>query len=74
MSGSPVLAYSATGTFSNTQGALLMSAHGAGPCARFVGIYSGRLGEDEMKAQLGIVWKAHVVDEIIDGGVHEASE
>jgi hypothetical protein len=28
-------------------------------------VYSGRLGSDEMKAQLGIVWKARVIDEIV---------
>ena len=33
----------------------------------FVGVYSGRLGPSEMEAQLGIVWKAHLIDEIIDG-------
>jgi Trypsin-like peptidase domain len=34
---------------------------------RFVGIYSGRIGSnDQLQAQLGIVWKASVVDEIIN--------
>ena len=33
---------------------------------QIVGIYSGRIGaDDEMKAQLGIVWKSRVIDEII---------
>lgn len=40
-----------------------------GRIRNFVGVYSGRIGVDEMKAQLGIVWKAHVIDEIIEGGV-----
>lgn len=32
----------------------------------FIGVYSGRLGaEDEFKAQLGIVWKKKVIDEIL---------
>ena len=32
----------------------------------FVGIYSGRIGAgDELKAQLGIVWKGSVLTEII---------
>lgn len=35
----------------------------------FLGIYSGRIGSDEFQAQLGIVWKAPVIDEIIKGGV-----
>lgn len=38
-----------------------------GRVRNFIGIYSGRIGDDELKAQLGIVWKARVVDEIIDG-------
>jgi hypothetical protein len=33
----------------------------------FIGVYSGRIGNDELKAQLGIVWKAPVIDEIIAG-------
>ena len=33
----------------------------------FVGVYSGRLGASEVDAQLGIVWKTHLIDEIIDG-------
>lgn len=33
---------------------------------QLVGIYSGRIGaDDELKAQLGIVWKYEVIDEII---------
>ncbi|MBC7777011.1 MAG: trypsin-like peptidase domain-containing protein [Phycisphaerae bacterium] len=33
---------------------------------KLVGIYSGRIGaEDELKAQLGIVWRDDVIDEII---------
>lgn len=32
----------------------------------FLGIYSGRIGTDELKAQLGIVWKARVIPEIIE--------
>lgn len=33
----------------------------------FVGIYSGRLGASHTEAQLGMVWKPHLIDEIIDG-------
>ncbi len=33
---------------------------------QFLGIYSGRLGEDELKAQLGIVWKKELINEIIE--------
>lgn len=32
----------------------------------FVGIYSGRIGENSFLAQLGIVWKARVIEEIIE--------
>lgn len=35
----------------------------------FLGIYSGRVGKDEFKAQLGIVWKGDVINEIIEGAV-----
>jgi hypothetical protein len=38
-----------------------------GRIRNFLGVYSGRIGTDELKAQLGIVWKARVIDEIIDG-------
>lgn len=36
-----------------------------GRIRKFIGIYSGRIGKDESLAQLGIVWKARVIDEII---------
>lgn len=32
-----------------------------------LGIYSGRLGADEVKAQLGIVWKRSVIEETVTG-------
>ena len=35
----------------------------------FLGVYSGRIGADDLKAQLGVVWKAHVVEEIVVAGV-----
>lgn len=31
----------------------------------FIGVYSGRLGQDTFQAQLGIVWKSRVIEEII---------
>lgn len=31
----------------------------------FIGIYSGRLGQDNFQAQLGIIWKSRVIEEII---------
>lgn len=36
-----------------------------GRIRNFIEIYSGRIGNDEFKAQLGIVWKKKVLDEII---------
>jgi len=40
-----------------------------GRIRNFIGIYSGRVGSDELMAQLGIVWKAKVLEEIIDGDI-----
>jgi len=38
----------------------------------FVGIYSGRvIGKTELDAQLGIVWKKEVIDEITDGNTKD---
>jgi len=37
---------------------------------KFLGIYSGRLsGQDVFEAQLGIVWKASIIGEIINSGI-----
>lgn len=33
----------------------------------FLGVYSGRIGKGEIHAQLGIVWKSKVIEEIIIG-------
>jgi len=38
-----------------------------GQIRNFIGVYSGRVGHDELKAQLGVVWKARVITEIIAG-------
>ncbi len=35
----------------------------------FLGVYSGRLGEDPFEAQLGIAWKKEVITKIIEGEV-----
>ncbi len=40
-----------------------------GRIRKFTGVYSGRIGEGEVMAQLGIVWKERVIHEIIDAGV-----
>jgi hypothetical protein len=36
---------------------------------RFLGVYSGRVGDDSFKAQLGIVWKPSVIEEIIQAAM-----
>jgi hypothetical protein len=38
-----------------------------GRIRNFIGIYSGRIDRETEQAQLGIVWKARVINEIIDG-------
>lgn len=38
-----------------------------------VGVYSGRLGASEMEAQLGVVWKADLVDQVVKGGKRAAA-
>ena len=38
-----------------------------GQADTFLGVYSGRIGDDELGVQLGIVWKARVLEEIIVG-------
>jgi hypothetical protein len=62
MSGAPVVAIS-DGGYEEEDGSLIETA---GRFYRFVGVYSGRLGNNEMEAQLGIVWKAQAVDEIVE--------
>lgn len=44
-----------------------------GQAAVILGVYSGRLADDPLGAQLGVVWKIATVDEIIDGQVLGAS-
>jgi hypothetical protein len=61
MSGAPVIAI-ADGGYEEEDGS---SVRTLGRFYRFVGVYSGRLGNNEMEAQLGIVWKAQAVDEIV---------
>lgn len=38
-----------------------------GQAKTFLGVYSGRVGDDPLGVQLGIVWKARVLDEIVNG-------
>jgi hypothetical protein len=62
MSGAPVIAI-ADGEF-DVEG-MPPAYRLPGRVYRFVGVYSGRLGKGEMEAQLGIVWKAQAIDDII---------
>lgn len=62
MSGSPVFAVS-RGTFYRTETNPSISKMGGGE--NFIGIYSGRLGVDPLEAQLGIVWKKVLIEEIL---------
>jgi hypothetical protein len=66
MSGSPVIKY-AKRPFSISSGNPTMgkvSQH----FTKFVGVYSGRIGDDKdlgIEAQLGVVWKAKIIDELL---------
>ncbi|WP_321958227.1 hypothetical protein [Paraburkholderia bannensis] len=71
MSGAPTFVR-AVGLISREPGKLAGDSF-FGTKLRFIGVYSGRLGDDAMSAQLGIVWKEHAIKEIIDGGVRGIS-
>ena len=63
MSGSPVIFYSTN--VHKIDGSFSM---GTRKQAIFVGVYSGRVNRnDSLEAQLGIVWKKELIDEIING-------
>jgi Trypsin-like peptidase domain len=65
MSGSPVYARE-TGMWA-PEGKKFPHEAVFGTGYRFIGIYSGRVGDDPFQAQLGIVWKERVIQEIIQG-------
>lgn len=70
MSGSPVI-FKRTGIHGAKKGALGPDTI-LGEIMGFVGIYSGRIvGKSELDAQLGIVWKKEVIEEIIEGNLKE---
>jgi hypothetical protein len=65
MSGSPVILRS-HGTHVSRGGVSLT----LGAANKFIGVYSGRLHtQDPLDAQIGMVWSATYIDEIIDGGL-----
>lgn len=69
MSGSPVILRS-WNTHFMANGNVAMSG---GARTKFIGIYSGRLAtKDPFDAQLGIVWPAKLIDEIVAGGVRDS--
>jgi hypothetical protein len=64
MSGSPVI-MQRTGIH-GYNGKKMMGHEVIGAIRDFIGIYSGRIGaENEFKAQLGIVWRKEVIEEIL---------
>lgn len=63
MSGSPVFAQETGMWFEEDKTELQDAVLGVG--RRFIGIYSGRVGDDTFQAQLGIVWKARAIEETI---------
>lgn len=71
MSGSPVVMQRVG--IHGMSGGVLGGQEIIGRIRNFVGVYSGRIGAGEEKAQLGIVWKARVLLEIIEGRVRGAS-
>jgi hypothetical protein len=67
MSGSPVIRRS-WGIHTMTNGGHI---GGVGHATRFVGVYAGRVGPDDQDVQLGLMWPAKFVEEIIAGGVRD---
>jgi hypothetical protein len=69
MSGAPVIVRANSGSYRTADGGASIDIMGPGLAAptKFLGVYSGRDSGDELQAQLGIVWKARVIDEIIAG-------
>ena len=66
LSGSPVI-YQRTGLHNVGENRELNGDTIIGRIRGFLGVYSGRIGKGEIHAQLGIVWKEKVIEEIIDG-------
>ncbi len=67
MSGSPVIIRT-SGPYKTPEGNMAITA-GA---TKFLGVYSGRLRtQDPLEAQIGMVWPAVFIDEIIAGGLKD---
>ena len=70
MSGSPVI-MRRVGIHGTENGKFTVSTS-IGEIRNFVGIYSGRvIGDTDFDAQLGIVWKKQIIEEIIEGSKKE---
>lgn len=65
MSGAPVICVRRGLTY--PRGMTDLGAAVIGESVTFLGVYSGRVGDDELGLQLGRVWKASIIDEIIAG-------
>jgi hypothetical protein len=63
MSGAPVIARH-TGIF-GMKGGQLTGNETIGTVEKFIAIYSGRVGDDELGFQLGTAWQANVLDDIL---------
>ena len=71
MSGSPVI-FRRFGINGTEDGVLRISST-IGEIRGFVGIYSGRItGTSQFEAQLGVVWKKEVIEQIIDGKLRDS--
>jgi hypothetical protein len=64
MSGSPVIARH-SGILKVSQGPLPGPEDIIGTVTKFVGVYSGRIGDDPMEVQLGMVWRSEVLGDIL---------
>ncbi len=62
-SGSPVIFYAGTGTYTDVNRSTCVEV---GEYLEFVGVYSGRINE---QSDLGFVWKASALQEILCGGI-----
>jgi Trypsin-like peptidase domain len=69
MSGSPVILRSWSNHVMESNNWMPMTN---GPIDRVIGIYSGRKDDAPDQAQIGMVWHADYIDEIIDGDVRDA--
>lgn len=70
MSGSPVFAC-ASGPIRYEGNPYVGQSQGV--VRRFLGVYSGRVGNDALGAQLGIVWKESILSEILGFGIQGQS-